>query len=145
MFKRNLYQRFHNVIQELIDINREHTKKSKSCHIGSCMYSSERNTIHVNIGRQAGYSTYIAKTANATSLVITGTSTGKYIKKLAKGKKLHILTTRQLLNGAHRGLDYDTVYVDNPSDSLKNMSLAKLREMLTLGPKYKPLFILLGS
>lgn len=138
--------KFHNIIDSLIDLNKEHRKEifdGLQETLSPAHYAAEFCTVTCDAGRRMGKSEYIKRRATPDCLVVA------YNKDMAKaifGKtEYDVLSARQIINGATRGKRaYKVIFVDDAQEVFRAINRQDFYRELAHS-NVEQIFVLLGA
>jgi len=128
---------FHAALDLLLELNKENCKRFSSDRIGKLHYLLEFATVRVNIGRQAGVTSYIRSRVQDNGVVV--------VPRFNVNNLKNAVTPDELMQGlAELPEKIGTVWIDCPSAVFRQIDRVNLyRTLINLGDPDR--IVLLGD
>lgn len=141
---------YHALINLLINNNKEIRREKNKEFYSAAHYAREYCTIHLNIGRQSGKTTYIIENATKNDLIVVcNRAMHDYILDQSWHKQGRAPTLNIFVASAHidnlLGREFQTIYVDEPTHCFEKIKRMKLYEATASKVVENQTFILLGE
>ena len=139
---------FHQLVDDLVRINKEtrHNLKNLVMDITMTQYATEVATVHCNIGRRTGKTSYIISRAKPTDLVIVHND---MVIRSMYPSSINVLTSSSVysfmdqLRGKRVRIYPSTIYIDEPRLCSSYKPLFEIYSLLAKSPDQT--FVLLGE